>query len=271
MLRLLKIEFLKFKNASVIAVMMLLYLVISPFIILGIYDVLKNASSTFFNMRDIIEFPTVWDWQGYIGSYFVCFILGYIVLYTITSEVSHKTMRQNIINGYTRKDYFLAKLINLIFLSVGATVIYALSSLIIGIISTDGWDMSLALDNNYAIGRFFLMAFGNLSFATLVGFLVRRSGMAIFVYFGYILILEPIFKFLVHLNLFNNFTVNYWPLNMIEDNMPNPVLTLPDNFMKNNDFQFDLLLDYSTAAVGSIIYSIGFLALAWYTFKKRDI
>ena len=74
-----------------------------------------------------------------------------------TSEVSNKTMRQNILNGFTRKEYFLSKLTIAVLLSLYATAIYTLSSIGIGLVSTDVYDLELVFDNNFAIFRFFLI------------------------------------------------------------------------------------------------------------------
>lgn len=223
------------------------------------------------------EFPTVWEYQGFVGNWLVFFFLGFVMLYLITSEVSNKTMRQNIITGMTRKDYFLGKLYTMIAISLVATIIYVLSSIIIGVIHTEGWDFGLLMDTNKAIIRYFLMCIGYMSFAMLVAFLVRKGGLAIFLYFAYILIIEMILKWAVTFNIFikmdnvPNSLVNYWPLNVIEDLMPNPLLRFPTNFMNNSDINFDILLPVNHAIGFSVLYIAVFIALSWWIFNRRDV
>jgi len=64
--------------------------------------------------------------------------------------------------------------------------------------------------------------------------------------------------------------MKWWPMNIIEDLMPNPFLKLGDKFIKN-EYDFGLLVSNNGAIIGSILYTILFLGIAWYSFSKRDI
>lgn len=276
-IQLLKLEYTKFKNNSVVKLLLLFYAILTPFVILMGKRFLVNAPPPLPRNNVFFEFPTVWDYQGFVGSWLVFFFLGFFALYIITTEVSNKTMRQNIITGMTRKEYFLGKLFTIITVALLGTLLYTLSCIAIGVIHTEGWNMSLLMDNNYAILRYFLMCMGYMSFALLIGLLVRKGGLSIFLYFAYILIIEAIIKWPILLNIFArtdsipNKLINYLPMNTIEDLMPNPVLKLPGNFMKSNDIDFDILLSHSHATIFSIIYIALFIALAWWTFVRRDV
>lgn len=271
MLDLLKTEYLKFKRAGVIRMMAILYVIISPIVIIAARDVLKSIPKNVVNVNDFTEFPSIWDYQGYVMSFFVAFLLGYMVLYTITSEVRNKTMRQNILSGYTRKEYFTAKLLIVTALSIMATLYYILTTVIIGALYTEGWDMTLLLDTNWAPIRFFIMCLGHLLFALLIGILLGKGTLSVFVYFSYLLILEPFLRYVIHLRIINNSSINYWPLNALEDNMPNPLLRIPDNFLRNNDFNFDVLLDPMHAAIAGTLYCGLFILAAWGIFKRKDL
>jgi ABC-type transport system involved in multi-copper enzyme maturation permease subunit len=220
----------------------------------------------------------------------IFFFLGFVGIFIVTSEVSYKTLRQNIIIGLTRREYFTAKVLTIIVISIIATFIYALSALLIGLANTPGADFALIMDNNWAISKFFLLAMGYLSFGLMIGFLIRKSGIAIFLYMTYIMFLEPILKFLI-IGLFTwqwekqgilsemlkdespilNI-VNYLPMNLIEDLHPNPFLRLPDNFLRfNNEINYSVLLPQNHAIIGSIIYIGIFIFLSYWSFMKKDI
>jgi ABC-type transport system involved in multi-copper enzyme maturation permease subunit len=290
MLTLLKLEWYKFKSNSVINLLVGLFLLLFPILILGGKDLFENVPPPLPSNKVFYEFPTVWDYQGYVGNWMIFFFLGFVGIFIVTSEVSYKTLRQNIIIGLTRKEYFNAKILTILVLSLVATLVYVISTLAIGITHTPGADLALIFDNNWAITKFFLLSLGYLSFGLMIGFLVRKSGIAIFLYMTYIMFLEPILKFLI-IGLFTwqwekqgilsemlqdespilNF-VNYLPMNLIEDLHPNPFLRLPDNFLRFNDeINYSVLLPQNHAVFGSIIYILIFILLAYRSFVKRDI
>src|SRR5690606_11858160 len=106
----------------------------------------------------------------------------------ITSEVGNKTMRQNILTGMTKKSFFVSKLLSIMIMAFVASFLYALSTILIGMVHTDGFDLELIFDNNFAITKFFLLCMGYMSFAMLVAFIIRRGTLAIFFYFFYFFI-----------------------------------------------------------------------------------
>ncbi|MBL0025736.1 MAG: hypothetical protein IPO98_12405 [Saprospiraceae bacterium] len=187
----------------------------------------------------------------------------------MTSEVSNRTMRQNIIIGMTRKEFFYSKLYTILSLAVVATIIYAISSVVIGMINTDGFDLELIMDNNMAVIRYFLLCIGYMSFALMLAFLIRRGTLTILFYFLYVMMLEPIFM-LIHVYYFKNSSRNYWPMNSIEDLMPFPLFKVPDYFV-NKEWNFNILLPYSHAMFMATLYSCLFIFLAYRSFMKRDI
>ena len=115
---LLGIEYLKFKKSSILNLLLLLYAFIFPLVIFSAKRMIPDfPDSVPFTLDIIYEFPTVWDYQGYIGTWLIFIFLGFIPIQIITSEFSHKTMRQSIINGMTRKDFFLSKVLSIIAIS----------------------------------------------------------------------------------------------------------------------------------------------------------
>jgi hypothetical protein len=119
-----------------------------PFVILTLKGILKDATGPVKAISEIYDLPMIWEYQGYAGSWLVFFFLGFMVLQMFTNEVSQRTMRQNIIFGYTKREFFTAKVIVVICLSIIATLLYTLSAAIIGMIHTPGFDFELLLDNN---------------------------------------------------------------------------------------------------------------------------
>ncbi len=287
---LLKIEWLKFKSNTVVLLLVILYTLLAPVLILGVKDVIKDLPPPLPGNQIFYEFPTVWDYQGYTGNWLLFIFIGFIGIFIITNEVSFKTMRQNIITGLTRNEFFLSKVSVILVISLYTTLIYYVSCLIIGLTHTPGADLSLILDNNWAGLRYFIMSMGYLSFGLMLGFILRRGALAIFLYMAYVLFIEMIIKwgtillagywaskstsveaFFEKGSKFLNF-INYLPLNTIEDLQPNPLLITMDHMIDLQDkFNLKIVLSNTSAMIGGTCMVLLFLFLAYRSFMKRDI
>jgi len=190
----------------------------------------------------------------------------------ITSEIGNKTLRQSIIIGMTRKQFFLGKLSAIIVIAFLATIVYSLSAFFIGAYHAENFSFSAAMDNNWAIARFFLMSMGYLGFGLMLGFVIRSSGIAIFFYLSYIIFIELIMRWWLHYYLMDihNNSLNYYPMNAIEDLMPNPLHKYAE-FLPRKDLDFNFLLTLEHASITSAIYIALFIGLAWWHFKSKDI
>ena len=134
--------------------------------------------------------PQAWRSVAYFSSLFV-FIPAIVIIMLITNEYTYKTNRQNIIDGWSRKTFMTGKLVDVLLLSALITVLYTLVALIMGLANTTDATVSkwgLA----YYIGLFALQSFSQLSLAFLVGFIVRKSFIALAIFAFYFIILEPI-------------------------------------------------------------------------------
>jgi ABC-2 type transport system permease protein len=141
--------------------------------------------------------------------------------------------------------------------------------LYLGVIHTDGYDFEILWDNNNAIIRFFVMCLGYLSFAFFIATWVRKGTLAILTYFSYIMFLEPIIR-AIHLNYFRNRSSLFYPMNVIEDLMPNPFFKLPDVWIEK-EWGFKILLSQTEALGFSMLFIALFVSMSWWLFMKRDI
>ena len=275
MLRLLRLEYTKFKNHSLIIILILLYTIFFPSIIF--------YGKEFNDLPDplpgniiFFKFPTVWDYQGYIGSWLVFFFLGLVAVFSVVNEVRYKTFRQNIIAGLTRKEYFLAKFYSITALSLLAALYYLLVTFIIGAIHTDGLTLSKAFDNSWAVTRYFLISMGYMSFGLLCGFLIRRSGLAILFYLIYGIAIDPAIKWLANSYLVSKFSwmpdgiVRFTPMNAMEDLMPLPLYRFVD-LIPDIDFDFEFLLSYNQAIIATILWTALFIFVMYRNFTTVDL
>lgn len=264
-----KLEWNKFSKNTVVILLLATYVILAPIILFSVKNIFEGAPPPFPNVESFFEFPLVWDYQGYAASWFISFNLGFIVIYIFTSEVSNKTLRQNIITGLSKKEFFTSKLLTIILLSIGATFLYYLSSIIVGLVHTPGADAELIFDNNYAGIRFFLACMGYMSFALFLSVWIKRGMLVILVFIMYVHIMEPILR-QVQLYFFKSRAMIFWPMNTFEDLFPLPLYKLPDTWIEE-EFGFKALQTVPEAIGLSSVYILIFLGLGWYMFDKKDV
>ena len=272
MFNLLSLEYKKFRKNSVVSLLSLFYVLFLPAVMILIKDFkpesLGPGSMFIPGPETYYTFPGVWEYVGYAGNWMVFFFLGVVVIYLITAEVNFKTQRQTLINGMPRKTYFTSKFLAVVAISFLATIYYAIVSAGIGMYFTDDWDFAFMFENEYAIPRYFLMSIAYLSFAALLAILLKKSGLAIFIYMSYVMIIEPLLK--VGLK-FKDWAIkdyaNYLPLNAVEDLMPNPFFLIDVPIAD----KMDIVLSYSQSAIASIIFIAIFVAWSYFVFMKRDL
>ena len=185
MLALLKIEWLKIKNYAA-------FIVLSLFFILGVaganyavYLVKKNVIDAsdptgLIASSSPYDFSHTWQTTSYVAG---CLLLlpGLLLILLITNEFSYRTHRQNILDGWSRKDFFNVKLALVVITALVSTIMVFLTALIFGLAS----GTSFSFEHVDSVGYFFLKALSYNMVALLIGVLVRKTGFAIGLFFVY--------------------------------------------------------------------------------------
>lgn len=135
-------------------------------------------------------FPEVWHTAAFFSSFFII-IPSIIVIMFITNEYSYKTHRQNIIDGWSRKEFMTSKMIDVLIVSLLITLVYFIVALAIGLINNHASNGQVWEQSKY-IALFALQTFSQLSIAFLIAFLARKAFIALGIFLFYFLILEPV-------------------------------------------------------------------------------
>jgi ABC-2 type transport system permease protein len=214
------------------------------------------------------HFPEVYHTTAYLSSFFT-FIPAIVVIMLITNEYQFKTHRQNIIDGWQKQTFVWGKFISVLLVSILVTLFFFAVATGIGFIATpDISTVSLFTKGKY-IGLFFLQIFTQLSFAFLLGILVRKAFIAygLFIFYGMIVenIAGAVFKLKTQ-----KFGFDYGQFLPLE--ISDRLIPIPAFIGRLNEADYKVAL----AAVDKhIIYSLVFLLLTWvlsfYIFKKRDL
>jgi hypothetical protein len=267
MLRLLKIDLLKNKSYKAFIILVALYFISLGATTASGMEFLKwlQRLGADFDGFDIMRvplyhFPDIWHNLSYVGTFFK-FILSIVVIISITNEFSFKTVRQNIIDGFDRKDFLTSKILTIALLSLSATVFLFLIGLITGLIYTPPEDMRFIFKDTEFILGFGLETFAYLLFALLVGTLVQRSGLAIGLLFLYTLMIEPIATFNLPDQL--EWLIPYFPVRAM-----NEVVKIP--FPKYAFMEIRDYISFLSLAV-ILIYSSLFTYLTYRLLRTRDL
>ena len=211
------------------------------------------------------SFPEVWRTSAYLISVFV-FIPSVLVIMLITNEYTYKTNRQNIIDGWSRRDFMFAKLFDVVIVVLLVTILYALVAFIMGSTNTtDSNNKTWSLA--YYIGLFALQTFSQLSLAFMVGLLVRKSFIALAIFLFYSIVAEPIAVNLFRYKFFKNDIGRFLPLELSDRIIPPPA------FMRRFD---EKIYQASLDAVNHhIAYTILLIIITWVInyliYQKRDL
>ncbi|HET9276567.1 MAG TPA: ABC transporter permease [Flavitalea sp.] len=224
MLHLLKIEWLKLKNYRTFWILSALYLISIyglNYIVYRIQESIYNAKVAKGMAEMVIgsrpySFPLVWQMTSYVST-FLLFLPGLLLIISITNEYSYKTHRQNIIDGWSRKDFISVKLVLAVIIAFISTLMVLFTAVGFGLSSGSDFD----IENIHYLGYFFIQTLSYSMVALLFSILFKRGALAIGVFFLYSLVLENLIaKPLSH--YFNNAGL-FLPLESTDALIPLPV------------------------------------------------
>ncbi|HEX6431039.1 MAG TPA: ABC transporter permease subunit [Niastella sp.] len=267
MRQLLAIEWMKLKNYRAFWILLCLYIVTifgANYIIYRIQQVIyaerqAKGIATMVLGNPPYAFPTVWQAASHVSSWLL-FIPGLIIILMITNEYSFKTHRQNIIDGWTRKQFITGKILIASLFAVLSTILVALTAMLFGFMQGDA---PFSFEGFSYIGYFFLQAMSYIMVALLMGVLFKRGGLAIGVFFAYTLILEQIIVLL--LNRYANYMGRYMPLETTDMLTPFPHIQRVMNKLLSNT------PNYSAIFIVALVYLAAYLFFTVRKFQTDDL
>ncbi len=225
MTKLLKIEWLKIKGYRTFWVLTSLFLISIVGINYFTYYIKQQTTQNNVQVNKIMgtpfSFPNVWHTVSYLSG-FLLFIPGLMIITSITNEYSYKTTRQNIIDGWSRLQFIQVKIALVVILSILSTFFVLLTALLFGAISGEPFSL-LKIE---FIGYYFIQAVSYSMVALLLSLLIKRSGLAIGIFFIYSVIIENMLGAFLNYNTRNMTTLkglgDYLPLNSTDNLIPFP-------------------------------------------------
>lgn len=179
MLRLLTIEFHKLRHNRASRILSIIYFGLLTCIAL-IAAIKFDFGAIKFHLADegIFNFPYIWHFNTFVASIFKFFLLVVIVS-MMANEYSNKTLKQNLIDGLSKKEFILSKFYTVVVFALISTVFVFIVSLILGLVYSDFNEIGIIFSDLQYIFAFFIKLVAFFSFGLFMGILVKRSAFAI--------------------------------------------------------------------------------------------
>jgi len=283
MKRLLSIEFQKIWKNKASKFLLLTYFILLSFIAL-IASIKFNIGTFEISIADqgIFNFPYIWHFNTYIAAWFK-FFLAIIIVSMMANEYTYGTLKQNLIDGLSKKEFILSKFLVVGSFALASTVFVFIMSLILGYSFSSYNEFSIVFSDLEYLVTFFIKLAAFFSFCLFLGILVKRSAFALgflFIWFVFEKISYGILKFEI-LNG-NNKTIDFadklykfFPLESMSNLIKEPFTRL--SFAKTIETTIggqqtirDYSVHFSEISI-ALVWTFIFILTSYYILKKRDL
>jgi len=188
MLRLLTIEFHKLRHNRASRVLSIIYFGLLTCIAL-IAAIKFDIGPVKFHLADagIFNFPYIWHFNTFIAAILKFFLL-LVIVSMMANEYSYKTLKQNLIDGLSKKEFILSKFYTVIAFALVSTIFVFVVSLILGLVYSDYNEFNIIITDMQYLLAFFIKLVGFFSFGLFFGILVKRSAFAVGALFVWLII-----------------------------------------------------------------------------------
>lgn len=274
---LIKIEWLKIKKYPVFWWMLGIVLLTYPAINFFAYKIFHlehnnsgDAQLALTLLKALIGdpfcFPEAWHSIAYFSSFFIV-VPAILIIMIINNEYTYKTNRQNIIDGWDRKKFILAKMIDVAIISLAITVVFTLTTIVFGWLA-DASYLNKMFSQSYYIPLFFLQTFSQLSIAFLSGYFIRKSFLAIGAFLVYYVIIENV---LIGISAYYKLSIHKFLPFEITDRLI-PPLAFFGNFAKDGFENYkNSIHAIPLYVLLTLVLTSGIWYLCFKNYSKRDL
>lgn len=278
MKRLLAIELQKIWKNRASRILTLSYFILLTFIALVAsikFDI--GPIQIHFAEMGIFNFPFIWHFNTYIAA-ILKFFLAIVIVSMMANEYSYGTLKQNLIDGLSKKEFIESKFLTVVLFAAVSTVFVFIMSIILGLCFSSYTEIGIMFTGLSYIVGYFVKLVGFFSFCLFLGILVKRSAFAIgFLFVWNIIegILKGILKFQIFPNNDNDeYITQFFPLESMSNLIVEPFTRL--SLVKSIGTQMGVenTKDYSVHWFGILIvvvWTIIFVLMSYNLLKKRDL
>jgi len=274
MIRLLQLELQKLLLNRTSKILIFISFIL-PFTVLILSSIKINVFG-FFTLElgelGIYNFPIIWHITTFFASQFK-FFFAIVVVSMIGNEYSNKTIKQNLIDGLSKKEFILSKFYTIVFFSLVATILLFLISLLIGLYYSSYTEINIIFrETEYLIG-YFLKLVGFFSFCLFLGMLAKRSAFALaFLFVDFILewIILGLITWQANFELAEKIQ-NFFPLKSMYNLIKQPFQRIAmSKFPDKSELSYDYAVHWYELVI-VLGWTALFVFLSYRLLKKRDL
>lgn len=278
MKRLLAIELQKIWKNKASRILTLSYFIILSFIAL-IASIKFDLGIFKFHLAEmgIFNFPFIWHFNTYVAAILKLF-LAIVIVSMMANEYSYGTLKQNLIDGMSKKEFILSKFLTVVLFATASTVFVFIMSLILGLSFSSYTEFSIIFSNLEYLLAYFVKLVGFFSFCLFLGILVKRSAFAL----GFLMvwnIIEGIAKGILNFKIFPNSTISdsicqFFPLEAMSNLIVEPFTRLSVIQSIGNQMGVENFKDYGVHWYDILIvlaWIVIFMLMSLKLLEKRDL
>ena len=281
MFRLLAIEFHKIRFNKASRVLSIIYFGLLTCIAL-IAAIKFDIGPIKFHLAEmgIFNFPYIWHFNTYMAAILKFFLL-LVIVSMMSNEYSYKTLKQNLIDGLSKKEFILSKFYTVVGFAAISTLFVFVVSLVLGLMYSDYNEIAIILSDLEYLLAFFIKLVGFFSFGLFLGIVVKRSAFAVGAMLVW-LIGESMFKGYLFYALRNadntseqvNTIMQFLPLEAMANLIKEPFSRLGAVKSIANQVGETFTKNYSVELLNILIVSawtFAFIYMSLALLKKRDL
>ncbi|SFN86309.1 ABC-2 family transporter protein [Bizionia echini] len=275
MLRLVNLELQKLLLSRTNKILIFISFIL-PFTVLVLSSIKINFFG-FFTLElgelGIFNFPLIWHITTFFASYFKLFF-AIVVVSMIGNEYSNKTIKQNLIDGLSKKEFILSKFYTIVFFSLFATVLIAIASFLIGLYYSSYTEASIIFRETEFLLAYFVKLVGFFTLCLFFAMLLKRSAFAL----AFLIVLY-IAEWLIFWGSYEIFgstetafkVKNFLPLESMYKLIDQPIQRIMmTKFPEKADLSYDYAVHWYEIAI-VLGWTAIFVFLSLRLLKKRDL
>ena len=225
----------------------------------------------------VFNFPYIWHFTTYIAVFFKLF-LAIIIVSMVANEYSYGTLKQNLIDGMSKKEFIFSKFLTVVFFSLCSTIFVIIMTLILGYCFSSYTELGIVFSNMEYLVAYFVNLVGFFSFCLFIAILVKRSAFAL----GFMSIwycIEGVAHGLLRFKIIGNSEqtdkiIAFFPLESISNLISSPWSRLSLVKTVGNQMGINGSNDYSihfTSLLIVLAWTVIFMLMSYKLLKKRDL
>ena len=179
MLRLLSIELDKIKRNKAAKTITIVYCsLILCISLIASYEF--DFAGINFRIADqgIFNFPFIWHFNSFMVAWLKIFF-AIVIVSIVANEYSYNTLKQNLIDGLSKKEFILSKFLAVLLFSIISSVFLFIVTLTLGLVFSDFTEISIVFtDLQYLLG-YFIKLTTFFSMCMFLGIWIKRSAFAL--------------------------------------------------------------------------------------------